>query len=176
MFLVLSGWFLTKRRSNKLWSIHWHPWRGSKQRIWRVKPNLPIHNILLLHNNARPHTNIGTRCCVVFHGFINEKIKNDLRNSINETKQFFIKKNLSLLIYENHEISFQTFFVWPLLLIVHTWIYSPLRRNLLRLQCTCTVPTTSVRPRGSPLVWACQWPSSQPLSSPQLSQIDSLWA
>ena len=25
-------------------------------------------------------------------------------------------------------------------------------------------------------VWACQWPSSQPLSSPQLSQNDSLWA
>ena len=28
----------------------------------------------------------------------------------------------------------------------------------------------------SPLVWACQWPSSQPLSSPQLSHNDSLWA
>ena len=27
-----------------------------------------------------------------------------------------------------------------------------------------------------PLVWACQWPSSQPLSSPQLSHNDSLWA
>ena len=40
----------------------------------------------------------------------------------------------------------------------------------------CTVPTTSRRPDGSPLVWACQWPSSQPLSSPQLSHNDSLWA
>ena len=29
---------------------------------------------------------------------------------------------------------------------------------------------------GSPHVWACQWPSSQPLSSPQLSHNDSLWA
>ena len=29
--------------------------------------------------------------------------------------------------------------------------------------------------QGSPLVWACQWPSSQPLSSPQLSHNDSLW-
>ena len=29
---------------------------------------------------------------------------------------------------------------------------------------------------GSPLVWACQWPSSQPLSSPQWSHNDSLWA
>ena len=75
-----------------------------------------------------------------------------------------------------HTISFQTFFVWALLLIVYTWKSSPLRSNLLRLQCTCcTVPTTSRRPHGS-LVWACQWPSSQPLSSPQLSHNDKLWA
>ena len=54
---------------------------------------------------------------------------------------------------------------------------SPLQSNLLRLQCTCyTVQTTSGRPHGSPLVWACQWPLSQPLSSPQLSHNDSLWA
>ena len=53
---------------------------------------------------------------------------------------------------------------------------SPLRSNLLRLQCTCcTVPITSRRPHWNPLVWACQWPS-QPLSSPQLSHNDSLWA
>ena len=69
------------------------------------------------------------------------------------------------------------FFVWALLLIVHTWNSSPLRSNLLRLQCTCcTVPTTSAKPHGRPLVWACQWPSSQPLSSIQLSHNDSLWA
>ena len=81
------------------------------------------------------------------------------------------------LIYEMHTISFQTFFVWALLLIVHTWNSCPLRSNLLQLQCTCcTVPTTSGRPHRSPLVWACQWPSSQPLSSPQLSHNDSLWA
>ena len=72
-------------------------------------------------------------------------------------------------------IGFQTFIAWALLLIVHTWKSSPLRSNLLRLQCTCTVPTTSGRPHGSPLVWACQWPSSQPLSSPQLSHNASLW-
>ena len=30
--------------------------------------------------------------------------------------------------------------------------------------------------RGSFLVWECQWPSSQLLSSPQLSHNDSLWA
>ena len=45
------------------------------------------------------------------------------------------------------------------------------------MQCTCfTVPTTSGRPYGSPLVWVCQWPSSQPLSYTQLSHNDSLWA
>ena len=54
---------------------------------------------------------------------------------------------------------------------------APLRSNLLRLQCTlCTVPTTSGTPHGCPLVWACQWPSSQPLSSPQLSHNDNFWA
>ena len=79
--------------------------------------------------------------------------------------------------YEDHKKNFQTFFVWTLLLIVYTWNSSPLRSNLLRLQCTCsTVPTTSGRPHGSPLMWACQWPSTQPLPSPQLSHNDSLSA
>ena len=68
--------------------------------------------------------------------------------------------------YEDHQISFQTFFVWALLLIVHTWNSSPLRSNLLRLQCTyCIVPTTSGRPYQSPLVWACQGPSSNSQSA-----------
>ena len=80
-------------------------------------------------------------------------------------------------IYEVHTISFQTFFVWALWLIVHTWKSSPLRSNLLRLSCTCcTVPTPSRRPHQSPRVRACQWPSSQPLLSPQLSHNDSHWA
>ena len=61
--------------------------------------------------------------------------------------------------------------------VVHTWNSSPLRSNLLRLQCTCcTVPTTSARPHRSPLLWACQWPSTQSLSSSQLSHNESLWA
>ena len=72
-------------------------------------------------------------------------------------------------------ISFQNFFVWSLLLIVHSWNFSSLQKNPLWLQCICcTVPTTSGRPHGSPFVWACQWPSSQPLSSPQLSHNHSL--
>ena len=76
-----------------------------------------------------------------------------------------------------HTISFNTFFVWVLILIVQTWNSSPLRSNLLRLQCICcTVPTTYGRPNGSPLMWACLWPSSHPLSSSQLSHNDSLWA
>ena len=55
--------------------------------------------------------------------------------------------------YKEHTISFQTFFVGALLLIVHTWNSNPLRSNLLPLQSTCwTVPTTSGRPHGSPLV------------------------
>ena len=63
------------------------------------------------------------------------------------------------------------------MLIVHIWNSSLLRSSLLRLQCTsCTVSTTSGRPHGSPLEWACQWPSSQPLSSHQLSHNDSFWA
>ena len=44
------------------------------------------------------------------------------------------KAGLLTRTYEVHNISFQTFFVWGLLLIVHTWISSPLRSNLLRLQ------------------------------------------
>ena len=79
--------------------------------------------------------------------------------------------------HEDLQISFQTFSVWALLLIVHIWNSSPLPSNLLRLQCTCcTVPTTSRRPHGSPIVLACQWPSSQPLSSPQFSHKDNIWA
>ena len=67
--------------------------------------------------------------------------------------------------------SFSYFFIWALLLIVHILNSSPLQSNLLQLQCTCTIPTTSGRPHGSPLVWP-----SQPLSSPQLSYNDSFWA
>ena len=45
-----------------------------------------------------------------------------------------------------------------------------------QLQCTCTIPTTSGMSHGSALLWAYQWSSSQPLSSPQLSHNDNLWA
>ena len=85
------------------------------------------------------------------------------------TPTIYTSTYIYIYIYEVHMISFQTFFVWALLLIVHTWNSSPLRSILLRLQCTCIVPTTFGKPHGSPLVWA-----SQPLSSPQLSHNDSL--
>ena len=39
----------------------------------------------------------------------------------------------SIEYYEAHMISFQTFFVWELLLIIHAWNSSPLLSNLLRL-------------------------------------------
>ena len=58
-------------------------------------------------------------------------------------------------IYEVHTISFQTLFVWALLLIEHTWNSTPFRSNLLWLQCTCIVSTTSARPHRSLHVWAC---------------------
>ena len=42
---------------------------------------------------------------------------------------------------------FPDFFVWALLLIVHSWNSISLRCNLLRLQCNCcAVPTTYGRP------------------------------
>ena len=82
-----------------------------------------------------------------------------------------------IYIYEVHTISFQTFFVWALLLVVHSWNSSPFQSNLLRMQCACcTVSTISGRSHGSPLVFKCQWPSLQPLLSPQLSHNDTLWA
>ena len=72
---------------------------------------------------------------------------------------------------------FPDFFVWALLLTVHTWNSSPLLSNLLWLQRNCCIiPTTSARPHRSPLVWACQWPLSHPLSSLQLSHNYSHWA
>ena len=61
--------------------------------------------------------------------------------SLDKTTTIGLKK------YEVSSIRFQTFFVWELLLIVHTWNASPLRSNLLRLQCICcAIQTTSGRP------------------------------
>ena len=44
--------------------------------------------------------------------------------------------------------------------------------------CNALVPFQQLLegPHGSPLVWACQWPSSQPLPCPQLFHNDSLRA
>ena len=104
-------------------------------------------------------------------------LKNDHVLHPVHVKRFGVYIYIYIYIYKQGSLSFQTFFVWVLLLIIQSWNSSPLRSNLLQLQCTCcTVPTTSGRPHWSNLEWSCQWPSSQPLSSPQLSHNDSLWA
>ena len=96
----------------------------------------------------------------------------------NSCEYYLPKKKLNFSSTDEvHTIISRLFFLWALLLKVHTWNSSPVRSTLLRLQCTCCiVPTTSGRPHWSPLVWACQWLSSWPLSSHQLSHNDSLWA
>ena len=103
-----------------------------------------------------------------------------LRGIKSVVKRGLIFYKINKVIYDKYKanwICFQTFFVWALLLIIHTRNSCPLRSNFLRLQCTCcTVTTTSARANWSPLLWACQWPSSHPLSSPQLSHNDSRWA
>ena len=117
-----------------------------------------------------------------FQGFEDSKMYSNLwlkvsgdQKTSHDTIYIYTYIYIYIYIYMEHTISFQTFFVWALLLIVHTWNSSPLQSNLLQLQSTCcTIPTTSGRPHGSPLVWVCQWPSSQPLSFPQLSHNDSL--
>ena len=61
---------------------------------------------------------------------------------------------------------FPDFFVWALLLIVHTWNSSSLRSNLHRLQCTCcTVPKIHWEQgldyrEGEELSWCPSWPNS----------------
>ena len=54
-----------------------------------------------------------------------------------ECVYIYIYMYIYIYIYELHTISFQTFFVWALLLIVHIWNSRPLQSNLLQLQCTC---------------------------------------
>ena len=95
---------------------------------------------------------------------------NDLLYIINEFRPVTIVAPFCIFIF-SHRINYDDgWYRCPL-------SFCPLRSNLLRLQCTCcTIPTTSERTHVSPLVWACQSPSSQPLSSPQLSHNDSLWA
>ena len=50
-----------------------------------------------------------------------------IQNSITHTHTHARACTLNSVIYEVHTISFQTFFVWQLLLIMHTWNSSPLR-------------------------------------------------
>ena len=59
---------------------------------------------------------------------------------------------VNIYIYEGHTISFQTFFVWALLLRVHTWISTPLRSNLLQLLLQLFYRSNNV--------WKAPWKSS----------------
>ena len=52
-------------------------------------------------------------------------------NLLKVTHVTFSQAHTYTYIYEVRTISFQTFFVWTLLLIVHTWNSSPLQSNLL---------------------------------------------
>ena len=65
---------------------------------------------------------------------------------------------------------------WPSQIeLSYMLLYKSISRPLgcsCRIECS-TVPATSGRPHGSLLVGEYQWPSSQPLSSPQLSHNDS---
>ena len=136
-------------------------------RIDRCPPPIGITNM----GQSGPWSNGNEGVLPIHQSPSNEPSPSD---GVNVCKE--VLKILDFRGYEGHTISFQTFFVWSLLLIVHIWNSSPLRSSLLRLQCTCfNVPTTSGRPNGIRLVWSCQWPLSQCLSSPQLSH-NSLWA
>ena len=81
--------------------------------------------------------------------FLKWKPMTETYSSLNDKVYIYIY--IYIYIHEVHTISFQTFVVWALLLIIHTWNSSPLRSNLLQLQCTCTISTTSGRPHWSPL-------------------------
>ena len=140
---------------------------------WRRKDDFISSSCTWTHHQMQFRVRSWTS---LFRGFLplNRRYSQHIRGTTNRSS--IIGSSLTDIqgAYDKFPV---VFFVWALLLIEHTWNSSPLRSNLLRLQCTCcTVSTTSARPHGSPLVWACQWPSSQPLSSPQLSHNDSFWA
>ena len=121
--------------------------------------------------NTHTHTHTHTHIYI----YIKFRVQQNLYNIISRDTTGNCSRGT---IYTRRSLNkFPDFFEWALLFIVHIWNSSPLRCNLLRLQCICyTIPTTSGRPHGSPLVWACQCLSSQHLSSPQLSHNNSLWA
>ena len=147
--------------------------------------HLAITAVFYLSNNSHPQklfdgilhlSTIDTRIIKWFSGEL-------ILNNIIWKRIFgFFFQNISHVYWMAVDLrgslnKFPDFFVWALLLIVHTWNSSSLRNNLLRLQCTCCTVQTTGRPHGGPLVWVFQWPSSQPLSSPQLSHNDdSMWA
>ena len=171
-FLAVSVAFLLFLNSRKMWNIHFQlppfeAWDHSliydahsfTTEIWMTNADI------LLSRNSQ----LRLKMLEVW------KLALENGNYLWHSFSYFIYIYIYIYIHEVHTIRFQTFFVWALLLIIHSWNSSPLPCNLLLLQCTCcSVLTISGRPHRSPIVWACQWPSSQLLSSPQLSHNDSL--
>ena len=122
-----------------------------------------------------------TNGCLVFIAevsFLIAKCQNGLKNSLLEISSCERKSgHEDYHTHEDHRINFQTFFVWALLLIVYTWNSSPIRSNLLLAAMHLLYRSNNF--------WEAPWKSSyvsvsmtssQPLSSPQLSHNDSLWA
>ena len=60
LLIVLSGWFLAKRETI-YFEAYIETLKRRRTRIRWVRPNLSIDDVLLQQDNARPHTNIGTR-------------------------------------------------------------------------------------------------------------------
>ena len=88
------------------------------------------------------------------------------------TNRFLIKKhrNRNLQVSLN---KFPDFFRMGTYMIVHTWNSSALRSNPPPAAIHLLYHSNSFwKAHGSPLVWANQWPSSQPLSSPQFERSD----
>ena len=144
------------------------------------------HSLLLAH--IYTYINIQIHICWYLNGYICTLLHTHIWTHIYHWRVGWFYGMLTVIIYAelilfscNIRSAYDKFphffFLWALLLILHIWNSSPLWSSLLRLQCTCcTVPTTSGKLHGSPLVWVYQWPLSQLLSSPQLSHNDSLWA
>ena len=113
--------------------------------------NIEIHNIITMACNINLPTLLPWKSPVLTHQYYYHL---SLEVSFILEKKQNTKLKTSFKIYEVHTISFQTFFVWALLLIVHTWNTCPFRNNFFRLLCTCcTILTSSERPHEIYQLW-----------------------